>query len=92
MPSPFAPSNIQPGNPPPVPPRQPAQNYSGFNNCRPLGLNYNGYGYGYGNQYRGFNGFGGYNSFGYSPYSSYNNYNTFGGHSGDVESRQVAYQ
>ncbi|XP_076233651.1 peroxisomal biogenesis factor 13 [Calliopsis andreniformis] len=87
--SPFPPSNVQPGNPPPIPPRQPVQNYSGYSNYRPFGLNYNGYGYG--SQYRGFGGFGGYNSYGLNPYSSYNNYNTFGGHSGDVESRFYQY-
>ncbi|XP_076637552.1 peroxisomal biogenesis factor 13 [Colletes latitarsis] len=88
--SPFPSSNIQPSNPPPVPPRQPVQNYFGFSDYRPYGSNYYG-GYGYGNQYRGFSGYGGYSSYGYNPYSNYNNYGTFGGHSGDVESRFTQY-
>ena len=90
--SPFAHLNIQPGNVPPIPPRQPVQNQMGFSDYRPYGSTYSGgYGYGYGNQYRGLNGFGGYNSYGYSPYSSYNNYGAFGGHSGDVENRFFQY-
>ncbi|CAK9808164.1 Peroxisomal membrane protein PEX13 [Anthophora plagiata] len=88
-PSPFPSSNVQPGNPPPLPPRQPAQSYSGFND-RPFGSNYyGGYGFGYGNQYRGLNGYGGYSSFG--PYSNYNNYGTFNGHNGNPESRFYQY-
>ncbi|XP_029036491.1 peroxisomal membrane protein PEX13-like [Osmia bicornis bicornis] len=87
------PSNIQSGNPPPLPPRQPVQNYSGFNDYqRPFGSNYGGYGgysgYGYGNQYRGY---GGYNSYGFNSYSNYNSPGVFGGHSGDVENRFFQY-
>lgn len=83
----FPVSNIQSGNPPPVPPRQPVQNYYGFNDHRLFGPNYyNGYGLSYNNQYRGFNG----NS--YNPiYSNYNNYGIFGGHSSDAENRFFHY-
>ncbi|XP_060826737.1 peroxisomal membrane protein PEX13 [Bombus pascuorum] len=92
--SPFPSSNLQPGNPPPVPPRQPVQSYSGLSDHRPFGSNYyGGYGFGgYGNQYRGFNGYGGYSSYSsYGPYSNYNNYGMFGGHSGDAENRFSQY-
>ncbi|XP_043802794.1 peroxisomal membrane protein PEX13 [Apis laboriosa] len=82
----FPVSNIQSGNPPPVPPRQPVQNYYGFND-RLFGPNYyNGYGLNYNNQYRGFNGSS------YNPiYSNYNNYGIFGGHSTDAENRFFHY-
>ncbi|KZC06234.1 PREDICTED: peroxisomal membrane protein PEX13-like [Dufourea novaeangliae] len=90
--APFPSTNIQSGIPPPIPPRQPVQSYSGFNDYRPFGSNsYGGFGYGLGNQYRGLNGYGGYSSYGYAPYSTYNNYGTFGGHSGDVENRFFQY-
>ncbi|KAF3424911.1 hypothetical protein E2986_07002 [Frieseomelitta varia] len=81
-------SSLQPGNPPPIPLRQPVQNYSGFSDHRLFGSNYSGFG-GYGSQYRAFSGYGGYNS--YSPYSTYNNYGMFGGHSGDAENRFSQY-
>ncbi|XP_003700400.1 peroxisomal biogenesis factor 13 [Megachile rotundata] len=83
--APFPSSNFQSVNPPPLPPRQPVQNYSGFNDYqRPFRSNYyGGYGHGYDSQYRGF---GGYNS-----YSNYNNLGGFGGHSGDVENRFFQY-
>ncbi|XP_031831559.1 peroxisomal biogenesis factor 13 isoform X2 [Nomia melanderi] len=85
-PTPFPTVSNQLGNPPPIPPRQPAQNYSGFNDYRLYGSNYyGGYGYGLGNQYRGPSGFGGYSSYGCSPYSNYNNYGMFNNHSGDAE-------
>ncbi|OAD58171.1 Peroxisomal membrane protein PEX13 [Eufriesea mexicana] len=88
-PSPFPSSTTQSLNPPPVPPRQPVQNYSGFNDNRPFGSNYcGGYGFGYSNQYRGFNGYGGFSSYG--PYSNYN-YGIIGGHSGDTENRFFQY-
>ncbi|XP_031831558.1 peroxisomal biogenesis factor 13 isoform X1 [Nomia melanderi] len=91
-PTPFPTVSNQLGNPPPIPPRQPAQNYSGFNDYRLYGSNYyGGYGYGLGNQYRGPSGFGGYSSYGCSPYSNYNNYGMFNNHSGDAENRFFQY-
>ncbi|KOC70222.1 Peroxisomal membrane protein PEX13 [Habropoda laboriosa] len=92
-PSPFPSSNVQSGNPPPLPPRRAVQNYSEFTNNQPFGSNYyGGYGFGYGNQYRGLNGYGGYGGFSsFGPYSNYNNYGTFSGHSGDSESRFYQY-
>ncbi|XP_076661267.1 peroxisomal biogenesis factor 13 [Halictus rubicundus] len=90
--APFPIISNQSGNPPPIPPRQPVQNYSSFNDYRMYGSNcYNGYGYGFASQYRGPSTYGGYNSYGYSPYSSYNNYGSFGNPSGDVENRFFQY-
>lgn len=89
--APYPIINNPSGNPPPIPPRQPVQNYSSFNDYRMYGSNsYSGYGYGFGSQYRPST-YGGYNSYGYSPYSSYNNYGSFGNPSGDVENRFFQY-
>ncbi|XP_076282048.1 peroxisomal biogenesis factor 13 [Lasioglossum baleicum] len=90
--APFPIINNPSGNPPPIPPRHPVQNYSSLNDYRTYGSNcYSGYGYGFGSQYRGPSTYGGYNSYGYSPYSSYNNYGSFGNPSGDVENRFFQY-
>lgn len=84
---PFNVAANQTATPPPLPPRQPVQNYSGYNSYRPLGLNNYYSNYGYGNNYRSY---GGYGSFGmpYSNMSAYNNY----GYSGDAENRYVIQQ
>ncbi|XP_033325622.1 peroxisomal biogenesis factor 13 [Megalopta genalis] len=88
--APFAAASNQSGNPPPIPPRQLVQNYSGLNDYRTYGSNYYS-GYGFGSQYRGPSTYGGYSSYGYSPYSNYNNYGSFGNPSGDVENRFFQY-
>jgi len=73
--------------PPPLPPRQPVQNYFGYSDSRPYGSNYGNFGYG--GNYNGYRSYNGYGSFGnYMPYSN-NSYGQIGGHSGDVETRYV---
>lgn len=78
--------------PPPLPPRQPVQNYLGYNDYRPYSSSYgygSGYGsYGYGSGYRGYGGYGSFGSYSGIPYSG-NSYGQIGGHSGDVENRYV---